>query len=172
MRTKERLTKSEFVNDMEKRIAIRKEILEFVENVYFPMMEKFDGKVYNKRFINALNEEGKKMDEYLYVREREYDHIEISVRVSPYNYTDCESIYVKCNLNNDGRIDYDATINDKVGQAWIENFKKYTDDYQSSIDHYDEYCEVLTSLENMLKQYNELPHPFRRNMDTSFLRIY
>ena len=115
MRTREKMTQGEFVKDIEKRIAIRREILEFVENVYFPMMAlKFNGKVYNKRFINALNEEGKKMNEYLYVREREYDHIEISVRVNPYNYTDCETIYVKCNLTNDGRIDYDSTIIDNV----------------------------------------------------------
>jgi hypothetical protein len=170
---REKKIKSEFVKDIEKRINLRKEILDFVENVYFPMMAlKFNGKVYNKRFINALNEEGKKMNEYLYVREREYDHIEISVRVSPYNYTDCETIYVKCNLTNDGRIDYDSTINDKVGQAWIENFKKNTDEHQSTIDHYDDYCKVFEELESVVKRYNDLPYPFRRNMDAPYLRIY
>ena len=55
-------TNEEFVKEMEHRINIRKTIMDFVDNVYFPMMAtKFDGKVYNARFINALNEEAKKL---------------------------------------------------------------------------------------------------------------
>ena len=54
-------TKEEFIKEMEQRINIRKTLMDFVDNVYFPMMAtKFDGKVYNARFINALNEEAKK----------------------------------------------------------------------------------------------------------------
>ena len=166
-------TKSEFIKDMEKRIAIRKMMFEFVENVYFPMMcLKFDGKVYNKRFINALNDEAKKMNSLMYVKEREYDHIEIQCRVNQYNYNDYESIYLKCNLDNDGRINYDNTINDKVGQAWIENAKKTIDDYQSSIDNYDEYMKVFVELADALEKYNKLPHTFRGHLDTSWMRIY
>lgn len=44
-------TKEEFIKEMQQRIEIRKTIMEFVDNVYFPMMAtKFDGKVYNPPF--------------------------------------------------------------------------------------------------------------------------
>ena len=61
MTTRTRKSREEFVKEMNTRIAARNIIMEFVENVYFPLMAtKFDGKVYNARFINALNDEAKK----------------------------------------------------------------------------------------------------------------
>ena len=81
-------TREEFVKEMNQRIEIRKTIVEFVDNVYFPMMAtKFDGKVYNARFLNALNEEAKKISERMYVKKGySYDEIEIQMRLSDWNY--------------------------------------------------------------------------------------
>ena len=152
-----RKSKEDFIKEMKQRIEIRKTIMEFVENVYFPMIcTKFDGKVYNARFINALNDEAKKINELMYVK-RGYsvDEIEIQLRLTQYNYTDYESILLKLKTNEYGRIDYDATINDKLNIAWIGNFKSYIDEYQKSIDNYDEYLGVFAELDKILKKYND-----------------
>jgi len=167
-------TKEEFIKEMKERINIRKTIMEFVDNVYFPMMAtKFNGKVYNARFLNALNEEAKKVSERMYVKKAySNDEIEIRLRRSDWNYNDYESILLKCKTNAEGRIDYDATINDHYTKVWIENFKSYAEEYQNSIDNYDEYMKVFVELANALENYNKLPHSFRGHLDTSFMRIY
>lgn len=169
-----RKSKEEFIEEMKQRIAIRKTIMDFVENVYFPMIAtKFDGKVYNKRFINALNEEAKKINELMYVkRAYSFDEIEIQLRLTKWNYTDYESILLKCNTNDEGRINYEATINDKFCKAWIKSFKETSDEYQKSIDNYDEYLKVFVKLDNVLNEYNKLPHSFRKNLDTTWMKIY
>lgn len=166
-------TKEEFVKEMQQRIEIRKTIMDFVENVYFPMMAtKFDGKIYNARFLNALNEEAKKISERMYVKKGySADEIEIQLRLSDWNYTDYESILLKCKTNAEGRIDYDATINDKLCQTWIANFKSYIEEYQKAIDNYDDYMKVFVELVNALDNYNKLPHTFRGHLDKTWLRI-
>lgn len=169
-----RKTKEEFISEMKQRIEIRKTIMEFVENVYFPMIcTKFDGKVYNARFINALNNEAKKINELMYVK-RGYsvDEIEIKLYLTRYNYTDYEYMVIKLKTNAEGRIDYEATINDKLNVEWIKSFKSYIDVYQKSIDNYDEYLEVFVKLDAALREYNTLPYPFRGHLDTSWMRIY
>ena len=169
-----RKSKEEFVAEMHQRIEIRKTIMEFVENVYFPMMAtKFNGKVYNARFLNALKAEAKKVNDLMYVKQGySHDEIEIQLRLSQWNYNDYESILLKCKTNAKGRIDYDATINDKLCQSWIANFKSYVDEYQSAIDNYDEYMKVFVELSNVLENYNRLPHSFRNHLDKSWMRIY
>lgn len=167
-------TREEFVKEMNQRIEIRKTIMEFVENVYFPMMAtKFDGKVYNARFINALNEEAKKISERMYVTKGySNDEIEIRMRLSQWNYNDYESILLKCKTNAEGRIDYDATINDEYTKAWIESFKSYMDEYQKAIDNYGEYMKIFVQLADALEKYNKLPYTFRDHLDKSWMRIY
>lgn len=167
-------TKEEFIKEMKERIEIRKTIMEFVDNVYFPMMAtKFNGKVYNARFLNALNEEAKKVSERMYVKKAySNDEIEIRLRRTDWNYNDYESILLKCKTNAEGRIDYDATINDHYTKVWIESFKSYIEEYQNAIDNYDEYMKVFVELANALDNYNKLPHSFRGHLDTSWMRIY
>ena len=54
MRTKS--TKAEFVNETKERIAMRETLCDFYYNTYLPTLKKFNGKVYNIRFIKALRE--------------------------------------------------------------------------------------------------------------------
>ena len=166
-------TKEEFIKEMKQRIEIRKTIMDFVDNVYFPMMAtKFDGKVYNSRFINALNEEAKKIDERMYVeRANSSGEIEIKLRLSQWNYNDYESILLKCKTN-EGRINYTATINDQQLMDWLESFKSYIEEYQKCIDNYDEYMQVFVELANALDNYNKLPHSFRGHLDKTWMTIY
>ena len=169
---KTRKTKDEFVAEMRKRIEIRNMLYEFYINVYLPMMcTKFDGKVYNKRFLNALNTEAKKIHEWLYVAEK-YGEIVFELRLNQYNYNDYEAFMCRCVRTNDGRISYDATINDTLNKAWVENFNKYTEEIQSAIDNYDEYMKIADELSMAVKKYNILPSKFKGNIDTDYMRIY
>jgi hypothetical protein len=52
------------------------------------------------------------------------------------------------------------------------SFKGYIDQYQSVIDHYNDYMVVAEQLENALNEYNKLPHTFRNNLETSYMHIY
>ena len=167
-----RKTKDEFVAEMRKRIEIRNMLYEFYINVYLPMMcTKFDGKVYNKRFLNALNTEAKKIHEWLYVAEK-YGEIVFELRLNQYNYNDYEAFMCRCLRTTDGRISYDATINDTLNKAWVENFNKYTEEIQSAIDNYDEYMKIADELSMAVKKYNILPSKFKGNIDTDYMRIY
>ena len=167
-------TKEEFVKEMQQRIEIRKTIMEFVDHVYFPMMAtKFDGKIYNARFLNTLNEEANKISKRMYVKKGYLaDEIEIRLRLSDCNYIDYEFILLKCKTNAEGRIDYEATINDDLLQTWMANFKSYTEKYQKVIDNYDDYMKVVVELTNALDNYNKLPYSFRAHIDKRGLVMY
>lgn len=167
-------TKEQFVQDMNERIELRNTIMDFVNNVYFPMMAtKFNGKVYNARFINALNEEAKKVSDKMYIKKGySQDEIEIQLRKSQFNYNDYESILLKCKTNAEGRIDYNATIEDRYTKAWIESFEETKQEYKNAIDNYDEYMKTFEQLNQALEEYNKIPHSFRNNLDTSWMRIY
>lgn len=167
-----RSTKEEFIADMNKRIAIRNTLNEFYVNVYLPMLcTKFDGKVYNKRLFTALNEEAKKIHEWLWVGEK-YGEIVFELRLNQYNYNVYESFMCRCGRTTDGRISYELTINDILNKAWVENFNKHTEEIKETIAKYDEYMKIATETEEVVKRYNKLPSVFRGNIDTDYMRIY
>ena len=165
-------SKKEFIRDMEKHIEVRKTMLKFIQNVYFPTMATFNGKVYDIAFIEALREEASKMNELFHIKERVVDHIEIQLRDKEWASNQYESIYLRCNLTDDGRIDYESTINDKLGDEWLNGFSSYMEEYQKSIDNYDKYMGVFEELANDLNEYNALPRPFREHINTRWMKIY
>lgn len=166
-------TKEQFISEMKQRIEIRNEIVSFIETIFFPIIKKFDGKIYNKRIINALNEEAKKTNKLMLVKKAfSSEDIEIQIRLSTWSYNDYEAIILKMNTKGDGRIDYDSTKNDDLNNKWICNFNKYTEDYKKSIDKYDEYMNMFVKLNEVVDEYNKLPHPFRNHLDKSWLHIY
>ena len=172
IRTK--VTKEEFIDKTKRRIEARNTIMEFVDNVFFPMMAtKFDGKVLNVRFVKALSEEAKKINEQMRVREG-YNRGEIEIRLllDKWNYNDCESIVLRCITNENNRIDYEASVNDKMNNAWIANFKENTEDHQKAIDNYDEYMKVAVALNDAVDKYNNLPYVFRRGINKDYVNIY
>ena len=171
MRTKK--NKEQFIEDMKKRINVREQLNIFYNDIYLPTLKKFDGKVYNIRFIKALREQAVKLNNLIYVKELEdTDTIEIQLRYNRYNYTDYESLWAKLVLTNEGRISYELTINDEIGKKWLENFNEYKNEYQMAIDNYDQYMTIAEQLEKALKTYNKLPHSFRNNLDTQWMHIY
>ena len=170
IRTK--VTKEEFIDKTKRQIEARNTIMEFVDNVFFPMMAtKFDGKVLNVRFVKALSEEAKKINEQMRVRE-DYGNIEIQLLLDKWNYNDYEQIVLRCITNEDGRIDYEASVNDKMNNAWIANFKESTEEHQKAIDNYDEYMKVAVALNDAVDKYNNLPYVFRRGINKDYMNIY
>ena len=165
-------TKEEFINEMNERISIRVNLLVFYNEIYLPTLKKFDGKVYNIRFIKALRAKVEN-SKRTYITEKQYDGtIEIQQRRGDFNYTDYESLFVKCITNNEGRIDYNATLEDKYHNIWLENFNDYIEEYQNAIDNYDAYMVQANELASAINAYNDLPQPFRQNIEKYTLNIY
>ena len=165
-------TKEEFVKEIQERISISKNLLDVYNNIYLPTLKEFDGKVYNIRFIKALRAKVEN-NKRIYISEKEYDDmIEIRQRISDFNYTDYENLCVKCLTNEEGRIDYNATLEDKYHNIWLKNFKDYFEEYQNAIDNYDAYMERAHQLADAINEYNNLPSPFRQNIEKFTLNIY
>ena len=165
-------TKDEFVKEMNERISISKNLLDVYNNIYLPTLKEFDGKVYNIRFIKALRAKVEN-NKRIYISERKYDDmIEIRQRTSDFNYTDYECLCVKCLTNEENRIDYNATLEDKYHNIWLKNFKEYFEEYQNAIDNYDAYMEQVNQLAKTINDYNNLPSPFRQNVEKTWLNIY
>ena len=165
-------TKDEFVKEMNERISISKNLLDVYNNIYLPTLKEFDGKVYNIRFIKALRAKVEN-NKRIYISERKYDDmIEIRQRTSDFNYTDYECLCVRCLTNEEGRIDYNATLEDKYHNIWLKNFKEYFEEYQNVIDNYDVYMEQANQLAKTINDYNNLPSPFRQNVEKTWLNIF
>lgn len=166
------MSKERFITTMQIRIAMRNTLIDFYKKSYLPALKKFDGKVYNIRFIKALRKEAENTGKLIHVKEMSDNSIEIQLRASQFSYNDYESIYVRCDTNDNNRLSYENTINDKRNEAWNENFNKYTQEHYDAIKHYDEYMEKANELVKVLNEYNKLPHIFRNNLDTNWMRIY
>ena len=166
-------TKQQFIEEMKQRINLREQLNSFYNEIFLPTLQKFDGKVYNVRFIKALREQAQKLNNLMLIRELDNKNaIEIQIRYNQYNYNDYEALWAKLVLTNEGRISYELTINDEIGKKWIENFNEYKNEYQMAIDNYDQYMTIAEQLEKALQTYNKLPHSFRNNLDTQWMHIY
>ena len=98
--------------------------------------------------------------------------IEIRQRTSDFNYTDYENLCVKFLTNEECRIDYNATLEDKYHNISLKNFKEYFEEYQNAIDNYDAYMEQAYKLADAINDYNNLPSSFRQNIEKYTLNIY
>jgi hypothetical protein len=156
-------TKEQMIERLKKQIFHRNDLLEFRNRIFLPTLQKFDGKVYNIRFIKALREANE--DELIYVRELEYDHILVEKRFESHNYTDCEQIYIKVIINQEGRIDASASVTDELGKKWVENFSEYTDEILKICSDYDVYMEKAENVRNAIEEYSKVPSAFRENIE-------
>lgn len=171
MRTKK--NKEQFIEEMKKRINLREQLNSFYNDIYIPTLQKFDGKVYNIRFIKALREQAQKLNNLMLIKELDNKNaIEIQIRYNQYNYNDYEALWAKLVLTKEGRISYELSINDELGKKWIANFNEYQNEYQRAIDNYDQYMAIADQLEKALNVYNNLPHTFRNNLNTQWMLIY
>ena len=162
MRTK--FTKEIFIERLTKENKHRHDLLDFYNRIFLPTLQKFEGKVYNIRFIKALREANE--DELIYIRELENEHIIVEKRFERYNYTDREQIYLMVVLR-DGRIDAAASITDEMGKKWVENFKLHTDELLTIIENYEPYIAKCEELQTLINEFANISYKFRENITFS-----
>ena len=161
---KEIKEKSAFVAQVKREIEVSENLIKWYEEKFLPTLKKFDGKVYNKRFLTALDSE---KEDLMWIRPLKYNHIIIEGYHEKGNYVDRESLYAMVKLNDEGRIDYEASINDDMGKSWIENFHKNIHDLRDSIEKYEEYLQVAKELQEKLKEWGEVNYRFRQSVSFS-----
>ena len=154
-------SKQNFIAQVEREIEVRENLISWYEQVFLPTLKKFDGKVYSKRFITALDNQ---KEDLMSIRPLEYDHIVIEGYHRKMNYVDRECLYAMVKLDNEGRIDYNTSINDGIGKKWIEGFIQTTEELKQAIEKYDEYIKIAKDLANKLEEYSKLNYRFRKNI--------
>lgn len=154
--------KEEFAKRMNETIALRTLLVDFYNKVYRPTLNKFNGKVLNKRLITALNKAGETQSTRVMCALNDTQtEITFKVMHSGYNYNDVETLYTKIETDCDGRILFNESVNHKLSVAWLKNFKKGTRDCAKSRDNYDTYLKLAKRMQNLIQEYGDLPSQFR-----------
>ena len=73
-------------------------------------------------------------------------------------------MYCKLLVNSEYRIDYNATINDELGNKWIENLSREINEIQYVIENYDNLMRVVEDCQKVINEYSELPYQLRNNI--------
>lgn len=165
----EQLSKQEFIERTRKEIAVSEEMLKWVDEHYWPIVKKFDGKVFNKRFFNALYET---IDIPVVFRHSNTTRIDAEGSDCVYEY-EIEAAYNAGGLqkrlfltlvtNSEGRVVADASHTKNYDRN-IGNFKSNLKDSYDSIERYDEVKAFAEDLEKKIREYSEMPFTARRNM--------
>lgn len=164
MRTK--VSKEEFISNVSNKIERREELINFYKNTFLPTLQKFDGKVYNKRFITALQSG---CNDCMIVRNMENQHIVVEHRKDKFSYTEHEDLYIRV-LMRENRLSYEDTIADNLGEKWLNGFINTTNELRSCIDNYDVYIGLSNEVQQIIDKYSETPFEFRHNV--SFDKLY
>lgn len=175
MRTREE--KQQFINRLQNEIKNRETLRQSVSEIYLPLLEKFDGKVYNKRFENVLNEALKEVSPLMFANctmqaPKLYSNFQknwvVQVTINIYNnrgdYTDKETFYTNIVLNA-GRIDAKSSKIEKFSIVWAENFDKETDERKAILKNYDYYLTAAEEVAKAIENYKNLPFRFRKNIE-------
>ena len=163
-----KLTYEQFKQRVRKENEYSEELLQVYENVYLPLLKKWDGKVYNKRFRTALEQEIKaqgygKTDEIHVKQESWHDgdvtlviyyryhgslYVRLSIRYSDYNY----------------RISEADSLADKRGKNLIDNARKDIEECKDAVKNWKKYMRQAEKLQEAINAYNSLPYCFRENV--------
>lgn len=177
MRT--RKDKAAYIAEAQKKIKAYKELFNLYNTVYVETLNKFDGKVYNKRFTNAVQEqlpprfyikvEGGRMDE------KEGLDVEM-YRLYDDNYNKLCSIHFKLcftwSAEKGNRISMENSVTNQYTEAWLASSARNMENVQDSIDNYDTYMAKAESLVAMIKDFNAMPFEFRNNLEKYDFYIY
>ena len=177
MRTKQ--NKVDFINTLKTELKHREMLADFYNTKFWAIVEKFNGKVYNKRFLTTLNEEMQKVNVllsakfenqsrnvYSNYKENIIVTIILCCRFDKFNYQDKENLYVNIVLDfGEMRINAEKSKNEKYTIAWYENFVKTTEENKSIIKGYDKFLKVAEKIQNEISKYKDLPFRFRQNIE-------
>ena len=171
--------KQAFIADVKKRISNRQELRKFYDEVFLPTLKKFDGKVYNARFINALNEGERNREPRIWAmfegQTREKITVVLRAQNDRYNYSDTEALYIELIANYvefNHRISEADTLAGDMGKNYLKNFDAETEALYGVIKGYDKFMKVADKLKVTIKEFNELPYDFRKNLKNWGLHIY
>ena len=186
---KTRQNKGDFFSTLKSEISHRETLRTFFDTTYQELLKKYDGKVYNKRFDTALNDalkavsplmwakcELQSRNSYSNYKDNNLVQVVINFRNSSHNYNDNESLYTNIVLVTDAnynlRISAEDSGKERYTLAWLGNFDRETETRKAILKDYDKYLRMAEKMVEAVKTYNELPHRFRENIDTQYLRIY
>jgi hypothetical protein len=167
---REKQNKETFIARLNKDIEVRKELHKFYLNHFMPNVKKFDGKVFNKRFNDALcllpaYTSIKYEKRYEVVKDGSIDYYEAEIRMYHSQYCGyCASLYVRIIVNEDGRIDYERTLNDDRSKHWLNGFLNEIKEHKDAVKNYDKYLKRAEKLEEEIKKFSdEVPYTLRDN---------
>lgn len=176
---REKMNKSDFINKLHTEIEHREMIVKAFNTAFQEVLNAFDGKVYNKRFLNALNEKLQSINPLLSAREEHgtqrdcYSNfndlfcveITINCRFDKYNYQDKEQLYTNIIvIPSSYRIDAEKSKAEKMTLIWLENFNQYTEEKKRVIKDYNKMLKVAQKVADAIKDFKELPTDFRENI--------
>jgi len=169
--------KSEFIKTLKQEIKNREALRRFFDTDFQNLLQRFDGKVYNKRFDTALNEALKAVSPLMWAKcelrgRNSYSNFPQNNLLEVVLYFQKESFYTNVVLRYNLRISSEDSKSEKYTIVWAENFDKETEEEKGIITAYAKYLKMAEQMEKAVKAYNDLPHKFREHIDTKFLRIY
>lgn len=179
--------KKDFCELMEQSIKTRDSLSTFYDKVFVSALDKFDGKVLNKRFKTYLEQEAKRHFSSMGANFRYWfnnpefrsdtkgNYYEIILNADVYTRKFAyqkEYIYLCLRYDEDGRINKANTLNDPLFKTWKSNFDKSTSEAEDCISNFDDFAKKAFSLYEAIEDFNKLPYYFRYNLRTSYFKTY
>ena len=186
---RQKTEKTAFITYQKTAIKNRELLRQIYNTTFQDVLKKYDGKVYNKRFETALNDELKKLypgarlftvsedrrhgDSYSNFKDEWRVTFKLCIYNDRINYVDKEELCTvlifdldeNCNL----RINAEKSKSEKYTVCWGENFDKGTEELRQVIKNYDKYLKVAQKVADAINEFKELPHVFRQNIYFSSL---
>lgn len=177
------MTYEQFEERIRRQNKSQEELLKAYEKVFLPLLKKWDGKVYNRRFRTAIEQELEAQGfgnlSKIYVSEESQHHEEVTLVLKQYlvpgDWNRYEVLYIQLIVKYDDgnyRISEADTISNERGQAWLNNARENIAERKKAVKNWKKYMKQAEQLQAAIKAYNELPHCFRENIIKYQFNIY
>lgn len=167
------MTKEEAINQISAFRDAKRNVHKFVNQVISPSVEHWKGKVYNKRFRDAVNEFAEAYNVRVYFEEfvGQNKHVLrlyiVERNKSTYIFT--AEFYYKILLGEGKRIQGgDDEFNQSQEDAYVSGMQ----DIKDIIEEYDYYLEKAIKLRDDIKEYGDLSYVFRSTIPANFFKTY
>lgn len=173
--------KAVFLAAVKNEIAHRETLRTFFGTTFQDLTKKFDGKVYNRRFENALNDALKAVSpsmwcackiqgptNYTNIAGATLINVTLNYYNFPGNYINVESLPTNLVLH-DGRICAEDSAREKYTILWAANFDEHTEERKTILKNYDAFMSVADMMNDAIKKYNALPYRFRENIEKPYI---